>query len=338
VTEERTHVPALTTGDEISFESFASTLLRWRRTIVIFGIVGAMIGLAIGLLSRRDYVSTATFIPQSSEQSLSGLALAASQFGIQVPSSGNVWGPPVYAELLKSQVLLEPIALDTVVVAEESGRRVAMMDLLEVSAKLPPARRIERGVVELRKLIAAIEDKKLSAVRLTVTTHWPSVSLAIASNLLHAVSQFNLETRKSQAERALRAAEDQLQAFLQRNRSTSAPELMFQQDRLQREVSLRQAVYTSLMQNREEARIREVRDTPVLTILENPRLPASGKSRGTVFKALLGGLAAALLGALIAFGGDALVGLRTSDNAETRAFLEQLDEATPRFLRRNARS
>src|ERR1019366_5148610 len=97
--------------------------------------LGTLLGLATGLSSTRVYVSAATFIPEGSEGGASGLALAASQLGIRVPpSAGAAWGPPVYVELLGSQALLEPIALDTVVVAEEGGRRVALIDLLKIKA------------------------------------------------------------------------------------------------------------------------------------------------------------------------------------------------------------
>jgi uncharacterized protein involved in exopolysaccharide biosynthesis len=57
-------------------------------------------------------------------------------------------------------------------------------------------------------------------------------------------------------------------------------------------------VYTSLAQAYEQAKIEEVRDTPVLSIVVPPSLPAKGDSRDlakrgivlTVFFAVLGGL------------------------------------------------
>jgi hypothetical protein len=337
----------------IRWDAFGITLLRsWKALIGGLGLCGLLLGIAAGLLGRRRYVASATFIPQASETTISGgLALAASQFGIQLPTTGGTWGPPIYVELLQSQALLEPIALDTLEVAEEGGRRVALMNLLKVPG-LPPAQRTERAVKMLRKIVAASEDKRLNGVKLTVTTLWPSVSLALAERLVRGVNQFNLETRKSQAaaerqfvevqaaeaERALREAEDRLQSFLQRNRSvTGSPELMFAQDRLQREVGLRQAVYTSLMQRKEEARIREVRDTPVITVLENPRLPATGEPRRTVMKGVLGAFAAAMIGILVAFVREGMAEARRGQSGPLRGFVRLLDEAAPGLVRREAR-
>ena len=338
--------PASQDDDGISLLALGSVLLRWRRTIIALAFVGALVGLTTGLVSTRVYVSAATFIPQRSEGGVSGLALAASQFGFRVSSGGDAWGPPVYVELLRSQALLEPIALDTVVVAEEGGRRVGLADLLEVEAPTP-ARRTDLAIRALRRIVRASEDNALGAVKLSVTTRWPSVSLALAERLVRGVNQFNLETRKSQAvaerqfvevqageaERALRGAEDRVQSFLQRNRSiTGSPELTFEYDRLQREVALRQQVYMSLLQKQEEARIDEVRDTPVITVLENPRLPVVGEARKTPLKAVLGGVAGGMLGALIAFTAHGMARARRGSGEEVE-FFRQLDEVIPRFLR-----
>lgn len=338
-------------NDEISLFAVGSVLLRWRQTIIALGVCGLLLGLAFGLLRDRVYASGATFIPQGSEGGASGLALAASQLGIQMPaSSGATWGPPLYVELLGSQALLEPIALDTVVVAEEGGRRIALVDLLKVKA-ITPAKRVDLAVKTLRRIINVSEDKRLGAVRLSVSTKWPSVSLALAEKLVRSVNQFNLEKRQSQAmaerlfveaqakeaEHALRESEDQLQLFLQRNRSiTGSPDLEFQRDRLRRELALRQQVYTSLVQNREDARIREVRDTPVITVLESPRLPVMGEARKSIQKALLGGLGGGMFGVLIAFIVRVVASARKESSEEAQQFFQLVEEAKPRFLRREA--
>jgi uncharacterized protein involved in exopolysaccharide biosynthesis len=333
---------------ELSLMDVATALLRARRLILTFAVLGGLAGLAAGLLSPRLYTSAAIIVPQSTENSAaSGLALAASQFGIRVPTSGGGWGPPVFVELLRSRSLLEPIALDTVVVAEEGNRRVALADLLEVKASGSALRR-ERAIAALRRHVTPTENKRLSAVHLSVSTEWPSVSLLLAQRLVREVNKFILEKRRSQAaserqfveaqasaaERELRAAENRLQSFLQQNAIVTSPQLGFQRDRLQREVTLRQQVYASLAQNREDARIREVRDTPVITILEPPALAVVGEPRNTVKKAVLGGFAGVMIALLLAYPLRALATARRESPERSQEFFQLLDEATPRFLRR----
>ncbi|MGH7701841.1 MAG: GNVR domain-containing protein, partial [Gemmatimonadales bacterium] len=99
----------------------------------------------------------------------------------------------------------------------------------------------------------------------------------------------------------LREAEDRLQEFLQRNREfRNSPQLAFEYDRLQREVTMRQQVYTTLAQGYEQARIDEVRNTPLISIVEQPDLPVKPKSRRLILKTLLGLTLGGLLGLFLA--------------------------------------
>lgn len=329
--------------------SLVNVLLYHRWFIGSLAAAGAVIGLLAGLLSTRVFVSSATFLPQASDGSLAGLALAASQFGVRLPNTQNSgWGPPVYVELLRSRVLLQPIAQDTLTVPEKEGEKVAVVDLLKV--KEPnPSLRLDKTILALRRVIQSQESKALNGVQLTVTTPWPSVSASIAQRLVDGVSRFNLETRKSQAsaerrfvearvqevERSLREAEDRLQLFMQRNRTLAgSPQLGFERDRLQREVSLRQQLYTTLLQSFEEARVREVRDTPVITILEAPQIPVIPSARRSALKAALGLMGGCMLGVVLAF---LLQGLRLAkreSSGTTREFFRLVNEITPGFLRR----
>jgi uncharacterized protein involved in exopolysaccharide biosynthesis len=339
--------PTAGNDQDISLLAAASVLLRHRRMILTLTMIGLLLGLGLGLLQARLYASSATFIPQGSEGPSSGLALAASQFGLRIPSTGGSWGAPIYIEISRSRAVLEPIALDTLSVAEKGGRRIALMDLLEIEAA-GQARRTDLAVRELQTIVNASEDKKIGAVKLLVTTRWPSVSFWLAERLVQGVDKFNLSSRKSQAaeerrfveaqaveaERSLRAAENRLQFFLQQNRSLGSPELVIARDRLGRDVSLWQQVYTSLLQNREEARIREVRDTPVITILESPRLPVVAESRGTVQKAVLAALVGAMLGMLLAFVGHGVTSSRRMPSQQAREFFDLVGELPPKFLRK----
>jgi uncharacterized protein involved in exopolysaccharide biosynthesis len=329
----------------LTLSEIASTLVHWRRAIFVGALVGAGLGAASGLIRYREYLSSATFVPvAANDQAASaGLALAASQFGVRLPTSGGGWPPATYVELLDSRGLLAPLALDSVPDPEHRGRNVSIMDLLGIEGSAPDER-LERTIRKLRTVVAVSEVKKIGGVQVAATTRWPSVSLLLVQRLINSVNQFNTQTRQSQAnaerkfvdtqaseaERALRDAEDRMQAFLQSNRVAVSPDLQFERDRLQRLITLRQQSYTSLLQARDEARIREVRDTPVITVIEPPSLPAISESRHAVAKAIMG----AILGVLLATTFKALGAARRLPNEGERGFFQALDEALPRFLRR----
>lgn len=334
-------------ADDISLFEIASTVVRWRRLIVTLALVGGILGGVSTLTGPAMYSSMTTFIPHGSEAGASGLAPAASQFGMRLPANSGAWGPAVYVELLRSPALLGPVALDTITVLEQQRRQVSVSDLLGVRAPNASLRE-ELGARALAGSVRVSEIKPLGAVTLTVSTPWPSASVAIAERLVRAVNHFNVDTRKSQAnaerqfvELQVRDAEDLLQqaearllTFLQRNRAIAgSPELAFERDRLQREVTLRTQVYTSLLQNLEEARMREVRDTPVITVLEAPRAPVFAESRKTLEKTVLGLLIGALIAMFIAFLGAAIARARREPNESSSQFFRLISEATPSILK-----
>lgn len=345
------------TGDDdvaISMLTVGSELLRRRRLIGMLALIGAVIGLVIGLTGPRLYTSSASFIPQGADAAQAGgLAAAASQFGIRLPgagSSGGMWGPSVYVDIIGSRTLLQPLALDSFVVAGQGSPKVSLLDLLKIRGDTP-AIRMNEGVKALQRIVQASEDKDVGAVDVTVTTRWPTVSLALARQLIDAINAFNLQKRKSQAtaerefaearaaeaEQSLHDAENRLSAFMEGNRVANAPQLALERERLQRDVELRQQVYTTLVQSREEARLREVRDMPVITMLEDPQLPAVPEPRKSVQKAIFGALAGAVLGMLIALFARRIDGARRAPSDEARAFFELVGEATPRLLKRATR-
>jgi uncharacterized protein involved in exopolysaccharide biosynthesis len=350
---EPTDGPAATyrDDDKISVFAIATVILRWRWQIIAIAVAGFALGLLNAASKPRVFMSSATFIPEASQGGTSGLAAAASQFGFNIPSGGGGWGPPMYVELIRSRALLEPIVLDTLTVTEQGGRHVTFIDLIGI--KSPNRERtLAAAVGTLGGMITATEDKKLGGVTVMVQTEWPSLSLALANRLVQRVNQFNLETRQSQAaaerqfveaqavesERALRDAENRLQDFLQANREIGgSPGLAFERDRLQREVARRNQLYNSWLQSREEARIREIRDTPVITVFETPRLAFLPVPRKLTQKAILGGIAGAIFGVLIAFLADSVAGARRSKRQDAEEFFQLIEKATPKVLKRMAR-
>jgi uncharacterized protein involved in exopolysaccharide biosynthesis len=338
-------------ADTISLLALGSALLRRRRIIVGFALVGVALGLGLALTSPRLYTSYATFIPQAAEQQVSALERAAGQLGIRGAGGDPAWGPPMYVELLKTRALLEPIALDTIVVLEENGRRATVSELLDIEDD-DRARRTDRTVRALRRLVQPTLLTPLAAVKVEVTTPWPSVSTALVDKLVRGVNAFNIESRRSQAkaerefvelqvaeaERTLGMAESRMEEFLRRNRAiTGSPELTFERERLQRDVALRQELQTSWLKSREDARIREVRDIPVITVLEAARLPIEPESRGSVRNSLLGGIIFGILGVLVALVSHAVAGARRSSSEDAREFFGLLEGMTPNVLRRRSR-
>jgi uncharacterized protein involved in exopolysaccharide biosynthesis len=110
------------------------------------------------------------------------------------------------------------------------------------------------------------------------------------------------EARTNEAQKDLEIIEDSLRGFLTRNRQLEfSPQLLFERNRLERQVALRQEVYQTLRREYEIARIEEVNDTPVLTVVDPAVAPATPSSPRRIRMAFVAGVLGLLLGVALAF-------------------------------------
>ena len=304
---------------------------RHRRLVSGLALATCVLVVVATLLQRRSYTSSTTFMPHSSQSKLSQLSGLAAQFGFTLPANDPGSSPAFYAFLLQSRELLQAAVQGTYDVGLGSDKRRATLTEWYDPPGDTPAVREDAAIQRLRKDLRAASDAETGTVELKVKTRTARLSYEVTTRLMQLISEFNLEKRQSQAaaERKfvegqvveakgrLQGAEDRLQAFLQQNRDyRSSPQLTFQYDRLARDVSMGQQVYTSLAQSLEQARIDEVRNTPVLTLIDPPNLPAQPDRRWLLAKGLLGLLLGALAGVFIALARELYAG-RTGPGTST---------------------
>lgn len=304
----RTGVP----DDEISLWEVLAVLLRRRGLIVRSVLLVAVLAVVVAFIRARTWTTAAAFRPQGSSGA-SELASLASQFGVNVGAADEGESPAFYQELLGSREILTRVAAQPYATGEDT---LPLVDLLELEAD-SEALRLDRAIRWLREEAVSVSTgRETGTVTLEVQTEWPLVSLHIARNLLDEVARFNLETRQSQAraerafiedrvraaEASLRAAEAALQEFVRSNRVVGEfSELALERERLQREVNNRSQVYNTLLQSYEQARISEVRDTPVITVLQPPFLPPEPDGRGLTLAGALGLVLGGMVGVVLAF-------------------------------------
>lgn len=320
--------------DDVAILNFANLLLRRRDTVLGWMLVGTLLAAGIALLGKRTYTVTAAFMPQS-KRGVSGLSGIAAQFGIALPLGESGTTPAFYVDLINSQPLLGNLVDTRFSYAADSGKASGnLVELYHSRGRTAPLRR-DAAIRRVEKNVNAVAQPKTGLVHLEVTAMNPDLATQMTRRIIDLVNTFNVETRQSQAaaERRfaelrkaevaadLRAAEDRLQSFMQRNRDyRNSPELSFQQDRLSRAVSMEQQVYNSLAEAYEQAKLEEVRDTPVLTVVEAPTPPVRPDSRGVIKKGLAGLLVGGVIGVLVAFLREAATRLNSQGQPEVGEF------------------
>ena len=322
-------------GDEISLIELINVVLKNRRLVVLTPLI--IFGLVLGytFIKSRTYSTSASFIPQSSSSQRSLTTNLASQFRISIPAGEAGQTPEFYADLITSREILKDLADNTYVYHDdEETVQASLPELWKIRDESEELVR-EKTIQVLEELISVSTDRETGLVTLTVQTKWAEVSQGVAQDILGLVNQFNLTTRQTQAtaerefiearieevEKELRDSEDALQDFLQKNRQwQESPELEFIHDRLYREVTMRQQVFTTLNQAYEQARIDEVRDTPVITIVEKPEAPVLPDRRRLLLKGILALMVGGMLGIFGAFGREFMVRGRKQEADEFTEF------------------
>jgi uncharacterized protein involved in exopolysaccharide biosynthesis len=305
---------------QVSPLEILTTIVRGWRTILVLPLVLALIVGIATFLQQRSYAATASFMTGAADnRAAGGAALLAQQFGINLGYERPGETPQFYVDLLRTRSLLRQVVESGYEVREEDGRvrRATLLDLYETrdDPRLPP--RWDQAVEVLRRNLST-SVTGTGMVELTVVAAQPEVAEQIADRLLQLLDEFNTGIRQRRAREEgefvadrvrdahseLLAVETQLQQFLTQNRVYEhSPELVFQYVRLQRQVAVRQDVYSSLLGALEQNRIDALRDTPVLTVIDQPAESARPQPRGTITRAFLAfmlGLTLAILAAFVA--------------------------------------
>jgi uncharacterized protein involved in exopolysaccharide biosynthesis len=174
-----------------------------------------------------------------------------------------------------------------------------------------PARRAGNARRRLEKKAVVTIDRRSSIVTLAVTLNDPQLAADVANRMADLLNVYNLERRQSssreqrrfvetrlaRAEQELRESERALTQFLAENRRyQGSPTLEQRAMRLATDARVRQDVVLGLRKSYEDARIAEVRDTPVLSIVDHGAPPDRPTNPRPVTWTVLG----AVLGLMVA--------------------------------------
>lgn len=311
---------AESTSTDATLLDVLNLMLRRQRLLAFCGIVGGVVFAGVALLVPPTYVASTAFVQaEPSRGALSGnLGDIAARFGVTGSIPGTLTldflREAVTSRDVLDSVLTKPLVSDLDQQSEGSHGRepVDLISWLHVRDNTP-AKRLDHARRLILKRMSATADQRSGIVRVTVGLRDPNVAAVFLRSIIGALNDFYMHTRQTSsranriflesrvadAQNDLRNAEAALRTFYQRNRRLAdSPELLFEENRLKRQVDLAQQIYVTLSQSLEQARIDEIKDTPLITIIETAQPPVRRSSPKRVVLTLMGvfvGVAIALL-------------------------------------------
>jgi uncharacterized protein involved in exopolysaccharide biosynthesis len=277
--------------DESNVLEILNVLLKRWRVVLGLPLVVAVVVVAISFSVPPTFTATTSFVPEMrSEGGLpGGLGALAGQLGLSLGGEASQ-SPQFYAEVAKSRGILQRLLLARYAdpgTERQIGDSTTLLTILRSGGR-NGGDSLERGAKKLAGLISVGVDAQTNIVTVKVESPYPDLAAAVANRLVAFLNDFNTQNRQSQAgerrkfteqrvaagEHELRDAEEALKRFYQANRSwQQSPQLVFEEGQLRRQVDLRQELYRTLQREYETARIQEVNDTPVITVIDAAVVP-----------------------------------------------------------------
>lgn len=289
-------------------------------------VLAAAIGASLALMWPKSWAATTSFVP---EQAISGgsngILGAIGSIGSLLGNNGGALskisdGPSgeFYADVLASQELLVSTLKSEFPDSSARGRPTPLLDLMQPRGSTP-TERLGNATRALRKKAVVELTRRSGIVKLTVTLRDPVLAASVADRMLVLLNQFNLERRQRTSAEQRRFAELRLltarkeldsiakvrQAFLEENRELyNSPRLTARYDELDRLVQIKEGVLLGLTRTFEESRVTEVKDTPLIAVVDHAMVPDRPEQRPLPWAAtaavigLLAGLGAAIVAAV----------------------------------------
>lgn len=277
--------------DEVSLVGVFNTLLRRWRLVLGIPVLFAILAGLVSFVVPPTFSASTTFVPEQRSQNRlpSALVGLAGQLGVSIGADPSQ-SPRFYGDLLHSRELLERTLVSRYADPREnaaSGDSAPLLRILGVDGRNPDDS-LAHGVKRLEELVTVRVDAQTNVVRVIVSSRYARLAADVANRLVLFLNDFNMQKRQSQArerrrfseervlaaDSALRRAEESVRFFYDRNRDwQQSSNLVFEEARLRRQVTINQELYLTLKREFETARIEEVNDTPVITIIDTAVVP-----------------------------------------------------------------
>ena len=266
----------------------------WASRKLIAEIIGAVtvLSLIVSFLLPLWYRSTVVILPAADQSKLSGLGGLtdlASLAGVNV--GGEISIPKLYPTIVKSEAVLKNVIFQkykTRLFPDSAN----LLQIWDIDAKDPRVA-YETMLLVLREEVDVSLDIKTNVLSISLLTKEPQLSADIVNAIAHELDLFMrtkrttnateqrkwIEGRLRDVEGDLGKSENELKDFRENNRRIAdSPQLLLEEGRYARQVQINSTLYTELKRQYELTRIEEIKNIPIVNIMDAGR-PAAKKEK-----------------------------------------------------------
>jgi uncharacterized protein involved in exopolysaccharide biosynthesis len=267
-----------------------------RKIVLILSFGVALVTLGILFLFPNYYRAVSTILPETERSKLSGLgqfADVAQLAGVNLPGSEIA---RLYPSIVNSETVLQNV-LETKYETKRFPTPVNLIEYFQLNEGTPQ-KDLDEGLKRLRGLMTTSYETRTGIVTLTLDMREPQLSADVLNAVVAELDHFMrwkkitnaseqrkwIETRLKQVDQDLRNSEEQLKDFREKNRRVlDSPELLLQQQRLDRAVEINSTLFVELKKQYELAKIEEIKNIPIVNVLDPARAPVrkAGPKRAT---------------------------------------------------------
>ena len=270
------------------WNSFILPILRYKRMTYVIVTTSTILTLGYCLIIPNQYTSVATILPSGGNGQLSELKDLAggslSELGLGSLMQGSENSSAIYPKILSSRLISEQMLKQTFAFTHKGETK--SMTLFQYTE----AENEDKAVLKLNEIIGINLDRRTGFITLSATTTYPELSAKVVHSYLDHLENYNLNHRQSkakenerfigsrlnEAKRDLSKAEGELETFRKKNlnyMTSQDPALQKELAQIQREVTVKEAIFLTLTKKHEIAKLESVKDVPIVQVLDQGSVP-----------------------------------------------------------------
>ena len=291
--------PKIIENNVIDFKILFEVLSNRKKYIFLITTFSMVLGLSISFMYKKYYSAQISLYPAKKDlsQGINQFQSLAANLGMNIAENDQSFNIP---DVVKSRLIANKVINQSWL-----GKNGLKTNLIELwNLKKTPFYSVfgnspidslyinEKAINKFQDYIEVSEDRLSGLITITAIMEDPLIAANIANFIGNQVQLYIQKENSAQstAEKIfisdrlaivkieLESAELELKAFKERNRGyEDSPELFMVFSQLFREVEAKKEVYLTLQQQLELARIKEVKQSPILHILDHA-VPPSRKS------------------------------------------------------------